>query len=82
MKLYKMSTNDGCWNGLITDFVIANSQEEAIEKNEFFRNRMNSGCDCWITEMNGGALLGELLHYNDDFLKYTMEFTITEREDN
>ena len=28
LKIYQMTTNDGYWNGRITDFVIANSEEK------------------------------------------------------
>ena len=80
MKIYKMSTNDGYWNGLITDFVIANSQEEAIEKNQFYRDRRDSGCDHWIKEMTGQELIAYLLRSNDDCSKYNIELTITEKE--
>lgn len=80
LKIYKMSTNDGYWNGLITDFVIANNKEEAIEKNQFYRDRRDSGCDHWIVEMTGQELISYLLKYNNDCSKYNVELTITEKE--
>lgn len=80
LKVYKMSTNDGCWNGLITDFVIANSKDEAIKKNQFYKDRRDSGCDHWIEEMTGQELISYLLHYRDDCSKYNIELTITEKE--
>ena len=80
LKIYKMSTNDGRWNGLMTDFVIASSKEEAIKKNQFYRDRRDSGCDHWIEEMTGQDLMFYLLRYNDDCSKYNFKFTITEKE--
>ena len=80
LKIYEMSTNDGYWNGRTTDFVIANSEEEAIEKNQFYRDRRDSGCDHWIKEMTGQELISYLLRHNDDCSKYNIELTITEKE--
>ena len=80
LKIYKMTTNDGGWNGLITDFVIANSEEEAIEKNQFYKDRRDLGCDHWIKEMTGQELISYLLGYSDDCSKYNVEITITEKK--
>ena len=80
LKVYKMTTNDGGWNGRITDFVIANSKEEAIEKNQFYKDRRDSGCDHYIKEMTGEELISYLVRCSDDCSKYNVEITITEKE--
>lgn len=80
LKIYKMTTNDGDWNGRITDFVIANNEEEAIEKNQFYKDRRDLGCDHYIKEMTGEELISYLVRYSDDCSKYNVEITITEKE--
>lgn len=80
LKIYQMTTNDGGWNGRITDFVIAHNEEEAIEKSQFYQDRRDSGCDHWIKEMTGQELISYLLRYNNDCSKYNIELTITEKE--
>ena len=80
LKVYQMTTNDGGWNGRITDFVIANSKEEAIEKNQFYKDRRDLGCDHCIKEMTGQELISYLLGYHNDCSKYNIELTITEKE--
>lgn len=78
-KLYILMTNSGDWGGLRWEYVIASSEEEAAQ-NENYQMRIDLGYDHFITELDGNALLKVLLIEDCD--KYNCELIITEKGEN
>lgn len=82
MKIYKLTTNTGDWNGIHTEYVLAESKEEAIAKNEWYRTAPPERYDHWIGEIDGNRLLQYLLSCNDpDRNEYTMDIIIRKKSD-
>lgn len=77
MKLYCLITYDDLL-GLIENFVIASSKEEAMQKDERYKFDVWRGVEHYIHEINGAKLLRVL--GVSDYEKYDLQFTIKEKD--
>lgn len=77
LKIYKFVTNNGDWGGIHTEYTIAENELDAKSQCKYSLQRMEDGCDGWITEITGEKLLDIL----DMRLKnlYEIDFTIKKR---
>ena len=81
LKLYEIYTNDGDWGGCHSDYIIAENEEEAKEKSDWYqRHKNDKHVDCYCWEKTGDDILRNLLSYKYDN-KYTMTIEIKERDE-
>lgn len=82
LKLFEIWVNSGEWGGDKTEYIVARTEEEAIEKSHWFKwgKEREYSCHCW--EMNGNKLLHNLLLSKYEENKYDVTFEIKLKENN
>lgn len=82
LKLYELWTNTGDWNGVTTEYVVAESKEEAEKKCDFYqRFKENHRGDAFCKEVPAEDVLWNLLHDREEAQKYKVTFTIEKKEE-
>ena len=77
LKIYSFTTNNGDWGGIVTEYTIAENELDAKSQCKHSLQRMENGCDGWISEITGDELLDILNMKLKDL--YKIDFIIRKR---
>lgn len=82
LKLYELWTNTGDWDGIVTEYVIAESKEEAEKKSDYYqRFKARHKHDYFCEEVPTEDILWCLLRDREEAQKYKVTFTIEKKEE-